>query len=297
VRSASKSVLTALALLALYVIWGSTYFAMRVALETVPPFLMAGPRFLIAGIAMALVLRARGAAWPTREQWLGSAALGFCLLTLGNGAVAFAEQSVPSSVAAIIVASVPIWIALLGRLSGLPPRGGEWPGILLGFVGVLLLEAGDGLHLDARGTVLLLGPVAWAAGSLWSRRLPLPNGAMATAAQMLTAGVTLLLIALITGERLPRAPSVRSLVAIAYLTVFGSIVAFSAYNWLLRNVRPALATSYAYINPLVALLLGSTFGKESVTWFTVAAAGFSVGGVALIALGTHRQRAASVPAR
>lgn len=274
--------MVALALFALYVIWGSTYFAMRVALETMPPFLMAGPRFLLAGGAMYAFLRARGAPAPTRAQWIASLKIGILLLTLGNGAVAIAEQSVSSSVAAIVVASMPIWAAVFGRLAGLRAKGGEWIGLALGFSGVVLLNLGGGLHLDGRGLVLVVAPLAWAAGSVWSKRLPLPEGPMATATQMIGGGVTMLLLAAVTGERMPH-PSLRSLGAMLYLAVFGSIVAFTAYNWLLRNVRATLATSYAYVNPLVAVLLGWALGGETITRMTLAAAAVSIAGVALIA--------------
>ena len=285
-----------LALLAVYVVWGSTYFAMRVALESLPPFLMAGPRFLLAGVGMYAVLRARGAPQPTRVEWIASAKIGLLLLTLGNGAVAIAEQSVSSSVAAVVVGTMPIWAALFGRLAGLRAGGREWLGLLLGFAGVVLLNLGGGLDLDARGLVLVAAPIAWAAGSVWSSTLPLPRGAMATAMQMIVGGVSMLMLAGVTGERLEHMPSLRSTAAVAYLTVFGSIVAFTAFNWLLRNVRPTLATSYAYVNPLVAVVLGWTLGGETITIMTLAAAAVSLTGVALIAkrpAHPHRAHSAS----
>ncbi len=272
-----------LALFAVYAIWGSTYLAMRVALETVPPFLMSGPRFVVAGTAMYAYLRLRGAPRPTRTQWGASAKIGVLLLTCGNGAVAIAEQSISSGVAAVVVASMPIWAAVFGRLFGMPAKGGEWLGLLLGFSGVVLLNLGGGLGLDARGLVLVVAPIAWAAGSVWSKRLPLPEGTMATATQMIVGGASMIVLALLTGERLTHLPSARSMAALVYLTVFGSIVAFTAYNWLLRNVRPALATSYAYVNPLVAVLLGWLLGGESIGVLTLAAAAVSIAGVALIA--------------
>ena len=272
-----------LALFAVYAIWGSTYLAMRVALETVPPFLMSGPRFLVAGTAMYAYLRLRGAPRPTRAEWGASAKIGVLLLTCGNGAVAIAEQSISSGVAAVVVASMPIWAAVFGRLFGMPAQGGEWLGLLLGFSGVVLLNLGGGLGLDARGLVLVVAPIAWAAGSVWSKRLPLPEGTMATATQMIVGGASMIVLALLTGERLTHLPSARSMAALVYLTVFGSIVAFTAYNWLLRNVRPALATSYAYVNPLVAVLLGWLLGGESIGVLTLAAAAVSIAGVALIA--------------
>jgi drug/metabolite transporter (DMT)-like permease len=277
------ALLVALALLAVYVIWGSTYFAMRVALETLPPFSMAGPRFVIGGAAMYLVVRLRGAPRPTRAEWGACAKVGILLLTFGNGAVAIAEQSVSSSVAAIVVGSMPIWAAMFGRLVGAEATGREWLGLALGFSGVVLLNLGGQLHLDARGLVLLVAPIAWAAGSVWSSKLTLPKGPIATAMQMIAGGTVMAGLAVATGERLAHVPSLRSILAVLYLAVFGSIVAFTAYTWLLGHVRATLATSYAYVNPLVAVLLGFALGGESITGITLAAAGVSIAGVALIA--------------
>ncbi len=273
-----------LALFAVYVVWGSTYFAMKVALETLPPFLMAGPRFLLAGLAMYAWLRRRGAPPPSREGWIASTKVGIPLLVLGNGAVAIAEQSVPSNVAAVVVATMPIWAAVFGRLAGMPSAGREWLGLLLGFSGVLVLNVGGGLRLEARGLVLLAAPIAWAVGSVWSRRLPMPAGAMGTAAQMIAGGIVMLGIALVTGERLAAPPSSRSLLAVVYLTVFGSMIAFTAFNWLLANVRASLATSYAYVNPLVAVFLGWAFAGETVGITTLLAAALGIAGVGILAL-------------
>lgn len=280
---AKHSTLVALCLFALYAIWGSTYFAMRVALETVPPFLMSGPRFVLSGTAMFAFLRFRGAPAPTRAEWIASAKIGVLLLTFGNGAVAIAEQSVSSGVAAVVVGSMPIWAAVFGRFTGASSKGREWLGLLLGFSGVVLLNLSGGLSMGARGVILLLAPLSWAFGSVWSKKLPLPHGPMATAAQMICGGLAMLVLAGVTGERFPSAPSGRSIAAMVYLALFGSIVAFTAYNWLLRNVRPALATSYAYVNPIVAVLLGWFLGGEQVSLLTFVAAAASIAGVALIA--------------
>jgi drug/metabolite transporter (DMT)-like permease len=270
------------ALLALYVIWGSTYYAMRVALEGLPPFLMAGPRFALAGVAMALALRARGAPWPTRSEWIASTKVGFLLLVCGNGAVAIAERSIDSGVAAVVVGSMPIWAAVFAPAFGIATTGREWGGLVLGFAGLVLLNVGGALVIDAHGIVLLVAPIAWAIGSLWSKRLPLPAGAMATAAQMIAGGVTMIGLAIATGERVHGVPSLRVIAALLYLAVFGSIVAFTAYNWLLRNVRPALATSYAYVNPIVALAIGAGLGHEVVRPHTIAAAALCLLGVFVI---------------
>lgn len=278
-----RTVLVVVCLFALYAIWGSTYLAMRVALETVPPFLMAGPRFLLSGLLMYAFFRSRGTPPPTRAEWVSSAKVGVLLLTFGNGAVAVGEQAVSSGVAAVVVGSMPIWAAIFARLGGAPAKGGEWFGLLLGFSGVVLLNVSGGLAMSPRGLILLAAPVAWALGSVWSKKLPLPSGAMSTATQMICGGIAALFLALVTGERFTVTPSVRSLSAMLYLATFGSIIALTAYNWLLRNVRPALATSYAYVNPLVAVLLGFYLGGESIGILTIAAAGLSIAGVALIA--------------
>lgn len=278
-----NTTLIVLALAALYVIWGSTYLAMRIALETLPPMLMAGPRFIVAGTVMFVFLRARGEPAPTREQWVAAGKVGVLLLTLGNGAVAIAEQSVSSGVAAVIVGSMPIWAAVFGRLLGQPPGRREWLGLTLGFAGVIILNAGGDLKLDRRGLICLAAPVTWALGSVWGRTLPLPKGGMSTAAQMIVGGAAMLVLAAVTGERLDGPPSLRSIGAMVYLAVFGSLVAFTAYTWLLRNTRPALATSYAYVNPIVALLLGRFFGKEPLGVTAVVAAAVCISGVALIA--------------
>ncbi|MBI2388814.1 MAG: drug/metabolite exporter YedA [Deltaproteobacteria bacterium] len=278
-----RRVVTLAALLSLYMIWGSTYYAMRVALETLPPFLMAGPRFVLAGAVMYAWLRSRGASAPSRAQWVASAKVSVLLLVVGNGAIAIAQRgSVSSSTSAVVVASMPIWAAVFARGFGVRSSGREWIGLLLGFAGVVLLRLGGALRFDGPAIVLLAAPIAWAFGSVWMKKLPLPEGIMASATQMITGGAAMLLLAAATGERLVAVPSTRSLLAVAYLMVFGSIVGFTAYNWLLRNVRPALATSYAYVNPIVALAIGAWLGGEPVGLLTVGAAAVSLLGVALI---------------
>lgn len=279
-----SGVLLLLALFAVYVIWGSTYLAMRIALETMPPFLMAGPRFVVAGAGMYAFLRIRGASAPTRQEWVASAKVGFLLLTCGNGAVALAQKSgVTSGVVAVIVSSMPVWAAVFGRFFGDAPARREWLGLTLGFAGVIVLNLGGDLKLDPRGLIGLVAPITWALGSVWGKRLPLPRGLMATATQMICGGAAMLVLAGVTGERFTQVPSLRSLGAMTYLALFGSIVAFSAYTWLLRHARPALATSYAYVNPLVALLLGRFIGGEPLGVTVLAAAAVSLAGVALIA--------------
>jgi len=274
-----------LALLAVYVVWGSTYLAMRVGVETLPPLLMAGVRFLLAGGVMFLWLRLRGAPNPTPREWAASAGTGVLMLSLSNGPICIAEQWVASGLAAVMVASVPLWAALFAGAMGQWPGRREWVGLAVGAAGVVLLN----LEADLRGSplgaaLLLVAPACWALGSVWSRTAPLPKGAMASAAQMLAGGAVLLVAGAAFGERLPAAPSARSILAVLYLAAFGSIVGFSAYGFLLRNVRPALATSYAYVNPAVAVLLGMWLLGERVSRYGVGGMALIIAAVALVAI-------------
>ena len=272
------------ALFAVYVIWGSTYLVMRIGLETIPPFLMGGARFVVAGVLLFGFLRLRGAPSPSAKEWGAAGKVGTLLLVAGNGFVALAEQSVSSSVAAMVVATMPLWMALLSSFTGQKPSRLEWVGLLLGFVGVALLQASG--QLDAEPLMvlgLLLAPFCWALGSVWSKKLPLPKGAMATATEMIAGGSAMLVVSLARGERWI-APSARSSLAVAFLVVFGSIVAFSAYGFLLRSTRPAIATSYAYVNPVVALFLGVILGGEHAGPMTWAAAAIILAGVVILSI-------------
>ncbi|WNW13360.1 drug/metabolite exporter YedA [Pseudomonas sp. DTU_2021_1001937_2_SI_NGA_ILE_001] len=254
------------AFLALYLIWGSTYLMIRIGVASWPPMMMAGVRFLIAGLLMYGFLRWRGVPTPTREQWKASTLIGFLLLACGNGGVTLAEHAdVSSGVAALAVATVPLFTLLFSLLLGNRTTRLEWAGIALGMTGIGLLNLGSNLQASPLGAALLIFAAAsWAFGSVWSRRLSLPDGPMASAAQMLVAGAMLLLGSQISGERLEQMPSAAGWAALAYLVVFGSIVAFSAYLYLLKHVRPAAATSYAYVNPVVAVVLGMLFAGERI---------------------------------
>lgn len=259
-------------LFALYVIWGSTYLAMHWALASFPPFFMAGVRFLLAGALLFGFLRLRGLPNPSRRQWAAAAATGTLLLVVGNGGVAFAQQWVPSGVAALVVGSMPLWAALFGGLFGQWPGRAERWGLALGFCGIVLLNLGG--ELGGRllpALALLVAPMSWAFGSVWSRRLPMPPGLMATASQMLCAGALMLLFSLGLGERVQGVPEPRAIASLVYLLLFGSLVAFSAYGYLLRHARPAVATSYAYVNPVVAMVLGMYLGGETPGRFAFAA--------------------------
>lgn len=254
------------AFLALYLIWGSTYFVIRIGVESWPPMLLAGVRFVAAGSLMFVWLRWRGVALPTKKEWGSCAIVGFLLLSCGNGGVTVAEHlGIASAVAALAIATVPLFALLFGLIWGQRTTALEWGGMLLGLIGIGLLNLGHNLQASPLGAVIvLLAAASWAFGSMWSRHLSLPSGAMASAAQMLVGGALLLLGSAVSGERLEQIPDMAGWLALGYLTVLGSIVAFSAYLYLLKQVRPAAATSYAYVNPVVAVLLGISFGGEHI---------------------------------
>ncbi|MDF0731473.1 drug/metabolite exporter YedA [Pseudomonas entomophila] len=279
------------AFLALYLVWGSTYLAIRIGVESWPPMLMAGVRFVIAGGLLYGFLRWRGVPAPTWPQWRAAGAIGFLLLSCGNGGVTLAEHAgVASGVAALAVATVPLFTLLFGLLFGHRNSRLEWAGIFLGLAGIGLLNLGSNLQASPMGAVLILfAAAAWAFGSVWSKNLPLPQGAMASAAEMLVGGGALLLGSALSGERLAEMPSAAGWGALAYLVFFGSIVAFSSYMYLLKHVRPAAATSYAYVNPVVAVLLGIAFAGEQIGAEECMAMAVIVGAVVLIGLPQWRK--------
>ncbi|HEX7126297.1 MAG TPA: drug/metabolite exporter YedA [Thermodesulfobacteriota bacterium] len=286
----SAGVYTALGLL--YVIWGSTYLAIALAIEGFPPFLMSGIRFVVAGALLYPLLRLRGAPAPAAAEWRGAAIVGTFLLVGGNGGVAFAEQWVASGVAAVVIATTPIWTGLFAGLFGRWPSRVEWVGLGLGLAGVVLLNTGADLRAHPVGAVaLLLAAVCWAFGSAWSRYLSMPSGLMAVAAQLLVGGAALILLGLAAGERLTAWPSARALWAFAYLIVVGSLVGYTAYIYLLGRVRPALATSYAYVNPVVAVALGALVAGERITGTTIVSMMVILAGVALVLVGRARSAA------
>ena len=254
----------ALALVALYLIWGSTYLAIRFALEGgFPPFLLGGIRFLVAGGVLYGVLRLRGVPAPTRPQWRNAAVMGVLLLLLGNGLVNYGEQTVASGMTAVIVSSSALWMGVFAALRGHRPSALEWTGLGIGFVGVLWLSAGGSLAATPAGlAALLVASVAWSFGSIWSKGRDLPTPFMTAATQMLCGGVAMCLVALVLGERFDGLPTAHAIGAFWYLVVAGSLAGFSAYIWLLHHVRPALATSYAYVNPAIAVVLGALLAQE-----------------------------------
>ncbi len=285
-------VLIPLALFTLYVIWGSTYLGIHFALESYPPFLLAGVRFLCAGVLMYGFLRWRGMAPPTPLQWRNAAITGMLLLGLGNGLVCFAEERVSSGIAAVAVASMPLFAALFSGMYGEWPSRRESFGLAIGFAGVIVLNLGSSLSGSRLGALaLLVAAACWAFGSAWSRRREMPPGPMNTAAQMLCASVALLGVGFASGERLPSHPTMSATLAVAYLAVFGSIIAFSAYLYVLKHARPAVATSYAYVNPPVAVLFGVLLAGEHVGPYDLAGMTIILIGVAVITLARQKRKA------
>jgi len=287
----NAKLLIGLSLLALYIIWGSTYLAIKLALQGFPPFLMAALRFLFAGFALYLFLRVRGEPRPALRQWGASTLIGGLLLAGGNGGVVYAEQTVASGLAALVIATVPILTVLFARIWGHRPTRVEWVGLFTGFVGMVVLNVQGALSANVTGAVvLMLAAASWSFGSVWSSHLPLPRGMMSSAAQMLAGGALLLLIGLVSGEKISGMPAGLPLGALFYLIVFGSLIAFSAYLYVLDRVRPALATSYAYVNPVVAVLLGVSFAGESFTLYDGAALAVILVGVVLVSLEQARAK-------
>jgi drug/metabolite transporter (DMT)-like permease len=237
--------------------------AMRVAVEGLPPFFMASSRFLVTGTVLLVALRLRGAPWPTLAQWGWALPIGVLMFVLGNGTVAFAEKRLSSGVAAVVCGTMPLWAAALGRFFGETTTAREWLALVLGFVGVGVLSLGGELRAEPQAAALLfVAPVAWALGSLWARRLPLAKGLMSAATQMLSGGVVMGLMSWAFSEEVPAAPRRDSVLALVYLAVFGSLIAYSAYTWLLANTRTAVATSYSYVNPAIAVGMGVLLGGE-----------------------------------
>ncbi len=255
------------ALFALYIIWGSTYFVIRIGVESWPPLMMAGVRFLAAGILLMAFLLLRGHKLPPLRPLLNAAVIGLLLLAVGNGMVTVAEhQNVPSGIAAVVVATVPLFTLCFSRLFGIKTRKLEWVGIAIGLAGIIMLNSGGNLSGNPWGAILILiGSISWAFGSVYGSRITLPVGMMAGAIEMLAAGVVLMIASMIAGEKLTALPSLSGFLAVGYLALFGSIIAINAYMYLIRNVSPALATSYAYVNPVVAVLLGTGLGGETLS--------------------------------
>lgn len=278
-------------LAAVYVIWSSTYLAMRIVVTELPPLLTAGMRFSVAGLVLLAIARRRGSPWPAARQWLRVLPTGALLFVGGNGFVAIGELTVSSGGAAVVCAMMPLWIGVLAAITGEKPSRREWLSLIVGFIGVMVLMggpslAGRPLHI----ALILLAPVSWSLGSILARRVAKTSNIdtlMTSAMQMLTGGVVLVAVAGATGERLPAESSAQAWLALGYLLVFGSLIGFTAYGWLLRNARPVVATSYAYVNPVLAVLIGAAVYGESLGITTLIANVLIVGAIAL-ALGKPR---------
>jgi drug/metabolite transporter (DMT)-like permease len=288
-------------LVLVYVLWGSTYLAIRYAVETIPPFLMAGTRFLTAGLILYVWRRAAGDPAPTRRQWVSAAVIGLLLLLGGNGMLSWAEQKVPSGVAALLIGSIPIWMTTIEaiRPGGARPNWLGVLGLVIGFGGIALLvvpslAGGSKAELHPVGiAALLFASLSWSLGSIYSRHAKLPSSALLlTSMEMLAGSAGLILLGTVTGEwRLLALPAValRSWLGLAYLAVFGSMIAYTAYTWLLRNAPLPLVSTYAYVNPLIAILLGSLLAGELLTARILAAAIVIVGSVVVINLSQRIQ--------
>ncbi len=290
-----------LAFAAVYLVWGSTYLAIRFGVETIPPFLLGGTRFLAAGVVLAIVSRLRGAPAPRPREWRAATVSGVFMVAGGNGLVCWAAQYVPSGLSALLVAAVPLWLVAIARLG--PDRETasalEVAGLVLGLGGVVLLVSSSGAEIGIRGAsanqvvagalVVVAASISWAIGSMYNRRAALPRPPLyGTALTMAAGGMILLLIGLAAGEfgRLSLGDvSPRSWLSLLYLAVMGSIVAFSAYIWLLRKVRPAAVGTYAYVNPVVALFLGWWLANEAFTLPMLAGTVIIVAGVVLVQRG------------
>ena len=280
-KPATAAVIGAMAIV--YFVWGSTYLGIKFALADYPPFILGAIRMFLAGATLYLIMRWRGVPNPTRKQWRNLVILGLLMVLLSNGLVNVAETQVSSGIAAVGVASVSLFAALFAALRGHHPTRIEWLGLVVGFAGVIWLNVGGSLAATPLGLIcLLIASVSWAFGSIWSRDQDLPSPFMNAAGQMLMGSVWMGGAALLSGERFAHVPTLHGTLALMYLVVFGSIIAFTAYIWLNHNVRPALAQSYAYVNPPVAVLLGVLFGSEQVSFSEVGAMLVILAGVVII---------------
>jgi drug/metabolite transporter (DMT)-like permease len=294
----------AVAMMAIYLVWGSTYLAIRFAVETIPPFIMAGTRYFIPGILLLVWRRLAGDPAPTRKQWIAGSIVGLFLLLGGNGLLTWAEQRVESGVAALIIATAPIWMVLFNAfLTHTRPRWQVIVGLLTGFGGILMLIGPDLLSgraplYDLPGMgILLLAALLWAIGSIYSRDANLPRSPLlGTGIESIGGSVGLFLASLVTGEWKTfnlAAVSLQSFWGLLYLIVFGTLIGFVAYTWLLRNAPISLVSTYAYVNPLVAILLGSWLAKESLNWQVGLSAVIIIGSVVLI--NSFRFKPSAVP--
>jgi len=284
------------AMISVYMVWGSTYLAIRFAVQTMPPFLMAGVRFLIAGSVLFIIRQAFGDPRPSWKEWRSASVIGIFLLVGGNGGVVWAEQWVASGVTALLVGTAPLWMILIDMLHPDGRRPNRWSilGVGLGFIGIVILidplqSVSSKETIDPVGAgVLVLASLLWSVGSLYSRQAKLPpSPLLGTGMEMLTGGLGLLLLGILTGE-LGRVSllsiSKASWLGWLYLVVFGSWIGFTAYTWLLRSAPTPLVSTYAYVNPIVAVLLGYFLAEEVLTFRIFVSALMVVGSVALISI-------------
>ena len=273
-----------LCLAATWLIWGSTYLAIKLALPSFPPFLQMGTRFLFAGALLMAWMRWRGAAWPDRRQWRNALVVGTLMLGGGMGGTAFAEVSVGSGLVVAFIAVVPLMIAALNLCWGVKPGRIEIAGIALGLAGVSMLTQGAGFQASPAGlAAIAIACTTWSLGSVLSQRaLPLAPGATGFASEMLCGGAVLMVMSALHGETFAWPPQPLALAAWLYLVVFGSLIAFNAYMLLLAGASAGLASSYTFVNPVIAMLLGTAFAHEHVTGFEWAAVGVVLAGVLLL---------------
>ncbi|HJV61146.1 MAG TPA: drug/metabolite exporter YedA [Albitalea sp.] len=295
-RAAAPSALSALSaplmlcLAATWLVWGSTYLAIKFALLSLPPFFQMGTRFLFAGLVLMAWMRWRGAPWPSATQWRNAGIVGALMLGGGMGGTAYAEVSVGSGLVVAFIAVVPLIIAALNRLYGVKPARLELAGIVVGLAGVLLLTQGAGFRASPAGlAAIAIACVTWSIGSVLSQRsLPLAPGATGFASEMICGGAVLLALSLLHGDTPQWPPQPAAVAAWFYLVVFGSLIAFNAYMVLLANASAALASSYTFVNPVIAMLLGVAVAHEVVTPFEWAAAGIVLAGVVLMLRGARK---------
>lgn len=279
----NQIVMVALSLFCTYFFWGSTYLAIKFGIESFPPFLMAALRFLTAGALLYALMRYLGRPNPTRSQWLGATIVGILLPAIGNGTVTFVQQTVSSSVAALSIATAPIWMAVFSALWGHHITRREWMGIAIGCLGLMLLNFGGTLQGNLTDAGLLIAAAAsWSFGSVWSKHLDMPQGLMGAACQMFAGGIALLLMSLLMGESWPVAISTKSWGAMVFLIVLGSLITYSAYQYLLITVRPLVASSNTFVNPIVAFVLGIWLANEQVSFYEYLALAVILVGVFLV---------------
>lgn len=279
------------ALIAVYLIWGSTYLGGAIALQSYPPFMLVGIRLFFAICILMSGLMIRRTPLPASRQILNAFIVGGLMFGGGAGLVAMAQDlGVASGLASLAVAAVPIWATIFASFLGYRPTQLEMVGLVIGISGVALLNMENGLQSQPLGAfILLIGPMMWAFGSMISNRLSMPKGFMGTAFQMMGGFLVLMVISFLRGEQFPSEPALVPTIALVYLALFGTLTAFSAYMYLVRTVRPAMATSYAYVNPVIAVMLGITLNSEPITSIGILAMIVIVTGVLLVMMGKQKK--------